>query len=235
MRTGSLVFSRAGRQVKLDVVAVFQFSFLVAAELGVVQQVNALGSNGGDQVIQISGGSGHVIRQNVVHIAVGQIALAFANFDQSINIVFMLVVMLMIVFEFIVARQNAPTLFCKADSAPSSAAVQRLVQAAPKKSLVKTGKLGAYAHGLKVIRIKKRFRGFARNRMTSASGFTWVAREPRLIVGAKGRASAQRILGYHNRTRYCQPKIRATSRAYGQPHSRTRHSCLPPALATLSI
>src|SRR5271157_4052218 len=42
-----------------------------------------------------------------------------------------------------------------------------------------------------------RIQGFARNRMTSASGFTWVAREPRLMVGAKGRASAQRLIEYH--------------------------------------
>jgi hypothetical protein len=33
--------------------------------------------------------------------------------------------------------------------------------------------------------------------MTSASGFTWVAREPQLMVGAKGRASAQRSIDYH--------------------------------------
>src|ERR1017187_7851824 len=32
----------------------------------------------------------------------------------------------------------------------------------------------------------KRFQVVARNRMTSASGYSWVAREPRLICGAKG-------------------------------------------------
>jgi hypothetical protein len=32
----------------------------------------------------------------------------------------------------------------------------------------------------------KRFQVIARNRMTSASGFTWFAREPELIVGAEG-------------------------------------------------
>jgi hypothetical protein len=44
---------------------------------------------------------------------------------------------------------------------------------------------------------KKRFQGFARNRMTSASGITWFAREPKLMVGAEGRASAQRLSEYH--------------------------------------
>src|ERR1035438_394302 len=32
----------------------------------------------------------------------------------------------------------------------------------------------------------KRFQVVARNRMTSASGYSWVAREPRLMYGAKG-------------------------------------------------
>ena len=33
--------------------------------------------------------------------------------------------------------------------------------------------------------------------MTCASGFTWVAREPQLMDGAMGRASAQRFIEYH--------------------------------------
>jgi hypothetical protein len=33
---------------------------------------------------------------------------------------------------------------------------------------------------------KKRYQVVARIRMTSASGFTWVAREPKLMVGAEG-------------------------------------------------
>jgi hypothetical protein len=46
--------------------------------------------------------------------------------------------------------------------------------------------------------------------MTSASGFTWVAREPRLIVGAKGRASAQRSIDYHLVALSAKPKFRAS-------------------------
>jgi hypothetical protein len=57
---------------------------------------------------------------------------------------------------------------------------------------------------------KKRFQGIARKRMTSASGFTWFAREPRLIVGAEGRASSQRSIGYHSRSRLRQAKILAS-------------------------
>jgi hypothetical protein len=53
---------------------------------------------------------------------------------------------------------------------------------------------------------KKRFQGMARKRMTSASGFTWFAREPKLIVGAEGRASSQRSTDYHSRARLRQRK-----------------------------
>jgi hypothetical protein len=51
---------------------------------------------------------------------------------------------------------------------------------------------------------KKAVSGVSRNRMTSASGFTWVAREPQLMFGAKGRASAQRFLEYHHLARFLQ-------------------------------
>jgi hypothetical protein len=44
--------------------------------------------------------------------------------------------------------------------------------------LVKIQINGARGHKLAVTRIKDADSGVARNRMTSASGFTWVAREP---------------------------------------------------------
>ncbi len=49
------LFQRAGRQVELDVFALFQLEFLVAAELGAVEQVDALGADGSDQIVQIVG------------------------------------------------------------------------------------------------------------------------------------------------------------------------------------
>jgi len=55
---------------------------------------------------------------------------------------------------------------------------------------------------------KKAVQVVARNRMTSASGFTWFAREPKLIVGAEGRASSQRSIDYHSRSRLRHRKIR---------------------------
>ena len=42
----------------------------------------------------------HLFRQHVVHIAVGEIALFLAHFDQALNFV----------FEFVFNRQNIPTL-----------------------------------------------------------------------------------------------------------------------------
>lgn len=45
---------------------------------------------------------------------------------------------------------------------------------------------------------KKRFQVVARNRMTCASGFHLAAREPQLMYGAKGRASSQRSIDYHD-------------------------------------
>ncbi len=49
-------FQRAGRQVQLDVFALFELEVLVA-ELRAVQQVNALGADGGNQIVQIVGRS----------------------------------------------------------------------------------------------------------------------------------------------------------------------------------
>jgi hypothetical protein len=57
---------------------------------------------------------------------------------------------------------------------------------------------GALTH-LRFI-IRKKTSGLkivARNRMIRASGFAWVAREPKLMCGAKGRASSQRSIDYH--------------------------------------
>ena len=48
-------FHRPRRKVQLDVFALFRLEFLVAAELGAVEQVDALGADGGDQVVEIIG------------------------------------------------------------------------------------------------------------------------------------------------------------------------------------
>ncbi len=50
------LFQRAGGQVELNVLALFQFEILVGAELRAVEQIDALGADGGDQVVEIVGG-----------------------------------------------------------------------------------------------------------------------------------------------------------------------------------
>ena len=74
-------FQRARRQVELDVFALFELEVLVAAKFGRVEQIDALGADGGDQIVQIVGRA-NLFRQHVVHVAVGQIALFLAGFDQ---------------------------------------------------------------------------------------------------------------------------------------------------------
>jgi len=80
MRTGSLVFSGCGRQVQLDVLALFQLEVLVGAELGLSSSVDALGADGGNQVVR-SSGCEPISSQHVVDIAVGEIALFLADFN----------------------------------------------------------------------------------------------------------------------------------------------------------
>ena len=49
-----------------------------------------------DQIVQVVGRSADLLRQHVVHIAVGQVALFLAGIDQVCDVV----------FEFIVDGQN---------------------------------------------------------------------------------------------------------------------------------
>ena len=49
------LFQRAGREVELDVFAFFELEILVAGELGRVEQVDALGADGGDQIVEVVG------------------------------------------------------------------------------------------------------------------------------------------------------------------------------------
>ena len=98
-------FQGSGRQIQLDVLALFQFKVLVA-EFGTVQQVDALGVDGGNQVVQVFGRRAHLVRQHVVDVAVGEIALFLAHFNQGVDVV----VLFVLVFKFVVYRQNIPTL-----------------------------------------------------------------------------------------------------------------------------
>ena len=48
-------FQRARRQIELDVLAFFQLKIFVGAELRRVQQVDALGADRGNQVVEVVG------------------------------------------------------------------------------------------------------------------------------------------------------------------------------------
>ena len=54
--------------------------------LGAVDEVDALGADGGDQIVQVVRGV-HVLGDHVIDVAVGEVALFFACVDQVCNIV----------------------------------------------------------------------------------------------------------------------------------------------------
>ncbi len=78
-------FERTWCQVQLDVFTVF-VEFLVGAIFRAVEQIDALGANGGDQIVKIVG-IVHIFGQHVIHVSVGQIALFLAGIDQVCNFV----------------------------------------------------------------------------------------------------------------------------------------------------
>ena len=91
MRTGSLVFSRAPgvRSSSTSSPASFLVEFLVhrgGRQLGALQHVNALRADGGEQIVEILGRV-DIVRDEVVHLAVGEISLLFARIDKLFNIV----------------------------------------------------------------------------------------------------------------------------------------------------
>ncbi len=112
------LLQRSRRQIQLNVLPLLQLEFLVAGELGSVEQVDALRADGRDQIVQIVGRA-NLIRQRVVHFAVGQIALFLAGLDQAVHIL----------FELVVNRQNIPALFSKMRSDDASCPARFLVSA----------------------------------------------------------------------------------------------------------
>ena len=89
------LFERSGRQVELYVVGLFAGLGLVlvavAAELAfAVEDIDALGVDGGEQIIEIVGG-GDITGQEVVDLAIGEISLLFPGVDELVYVVFVLV------------------------------------------------------------------------------------------------------------------------------------------------
>ena len=56
---------------------------------------------------------------------------------------------------------------------------------------------GAHNAPAAIIRKKRRSQNHCSEQDVRASGFSWYAREPQLMCGAKGRASSQRSIDYH--------------------------------------
>ena len=88
------LLERAGREVEFYVVGLFSGLGLVllavAGELVAGEDIDALGVDGGKKVIEIVG-RGDVTGQEVVDLAVGEIALFLAGVDELLYVVFVLV------------------------------------------------------------------------------------------------------------------------------------------------
>ena len=91
------LFERAGREVEFDVVGVFAGLVVGVAVFGVAgaaaalgQDVDALGVDGGHQVIELVG-RGDVAGEEVVDFAEGEVALLFAGVDDMVYVFFVLI------------------------------------------------------------------------------------------------------------------------------------------------
>ena len=89
------LFERSRGEVQFDVLALFELEVLVGAEFRAVEEVDALGADGGDQIVNVVRG-GHLLRHHVVDVAVGEVPLLLPGVDQVGNVV----------FEFVVNRQR---------------------------------------------------------------------------------------------------------------------------------
>jgi len=84
----------AGREVELYVVRFFSgFGLVFIAATGALfagQDIDALGVDGGEEVIEIVRG-GDITGQEVVDLAIGEISLLFSCVDELVYIVFVLI------------------------------------------------------------------------------------------------------------------------------------------------
>ena len=80
------LFQGARREIQLHVLASFDLVELLVAGLGALEHINPLRANGGQQVLEIVGRM-HVVRDQVIHLVVGEITFLFAHIDQFFDIV----------------------------------------------------------------------------------------------------------------------------------------------------
>ena len=59
---------------------------LLVAALGPFEHVNALGADGGQQVLEVLGGM-HIVRDEIVHLVVREVAFLLTHIDQLFDIV----------------------------------------------------------------------------------------------------------------------------------------------------
>ena len=88
-------FESSGGEVEFDVLGAFFafFEFLIErgrGQFGALQHVDALRTDGGQQIVQVVG-TVHIVRDQVVHLVVGEISLLFACVDQLLNVVVLVV------------------------------------------------------------------------------------------------------------------------------------------------
>ena len=83
-------FQGSGGQVEFNVLAFLGFiEFFIERrrrELGPFQHIDALRTNGGQQIVKVFG-TMHVMRDQIVYLIVGEISLLFACVDQLFDIV----------------------------------------------------------------------------------------------------------------------------------------------------
>src|SRR5207302_814382 len=85
------LFQGARSEVEFNVLARFQVAieFLVefsASSFWTFKDVDALGANGGEQIVQVIGGM-DIARKQVIHLIVGEIPLLLAGIDQFLNVI----------------------------------------------------------------------------------------------------------------------------------------------------
>ncbi len=80
---------RTGREIELDVFAGLNVALLELVEstcLRTFEHVNALGADGGHQVFEVVGRM-HVVRNEIVHLVIREVALLFSGIDQFLDVV----------------------------------------------------------------------------------------------------------------------------------------------------
>ena len=80
------LFQGSRREIEFHVFAGFDLVEFLLARFRPLEHINTLRTNGGKQVLEIVGGM-HVVRDQIVHLVIGEITLFLAHIDQFFDIV----------------------------------------------------------------------------------------------------------------------------------------------------